>query len=62
MAVLNELAGTRVWPTHAPGRAGDVGHSLADIGAAGALLGYVPHVSVREGLQRTLDFYRAART
>ncbi len=61
VAILNELAGTSIAPTHAPGRAGDVRHSLADIRAAHALLGYAPRVTVREGLQRTLDFYRAAR-
>jgi UDP-glucose 4-epimerase len=61
VTILNELAGTNIAPTHAPGRQGDVRHSLADISAAQALLGYDPRVTVREGLTRTLAFYRAQR-
>jgi UDP-glucose 4-epimerase len=45
---------------HKPGRAGDVRHSLADIGAAKKLLGYKPQVSFEEGLRRTVAWYQAA--
>jgi nucleoside-diphosphate-sugar epimerase len=61
VTILNELGGTNIAPTHAPGRQGDVRHSLADIRAAKELLGYDPGVTLREGLTRTLAFYRAQR-
>lgn len=44
-------------PSHGPFRAGDVRHSLADIGKAKRLLGYAPDFDVREGLAMTLDAY-----
>jgi nucleoside-diphosphate-sugar epimerase len=43
--------------SHAPERAGDVRHSLADITRAKALLGYEPIVGFREGLAETLQWY-----
>ncbi len=39
-------------------RAGDVKHSLADIGKAKTLLGYAPTHSVEQGLSEALDWYR----
>jgi nucleoside-diphosphate-sugar epimerase len=59
LKILNELLGLNISASHAPGRAGDVRHSLADIGAAKALLGYQPNVTVRAGLEKTLSFYRS---
>lgn len=38
-------------------RGGDVRHSLADIGKARALLGYVPTHSVRQGLREAMGWY-----
>lgn len=38
-------------------RAGDVRHSLADIGKAQNLLGYAPSHRIREGLQETMAWY-----
>lgn len=38
-------------------RAGDVRHSLADIGKAGQLLGYSPEYSVRTGLDKATVWY-----
>jgi UDP-N-acetylglucosamine 4-epimerase len=38
-------------------RPGDVRHSLADIGKAGALLGYEPKYSVRDGLDEAAAWY-----
>jgi nucleoside-diphosphate-sugar epimerase len=43
---------------HAPSRAGDVPHTLADIDRAKRLLGYTPLVHFDEGLRRTLDYFR----
>jgi UDP-N-acetylglucosamine/UDP-N-acetyl-alpha-D-glucosaminouronate 4-epimerase len=45
---------------HTPRRAGDVPHSLADIGKAHRLLGYAPVVDFDEGFRRTLDYFRKA--
>ena len=58
---LSELIGVNVSPEYAPARPGDVLHSQADISRARQLLGYEPLVSFREGLQRTVDWYRAER-
>ncbi len=55
---LNEVLGTRMVPRHAPPRPGDVRHSLADVSAAEAALGYRSRFSFREGLGRTVAWYR----
>ncbi len=55
---LRKEAGTSLSPIHGPERAGDVKHSLADISKAKQLLGYDPGVSVKEGLKKTLEWYR----
>jgi UDP-N-acetylglucosamine 4-epimerase len=39
-------------------RAGDVRHSLADIGKARELLGYEPMHRINEGLLLAMDWYR----
>ena len=44
-------------PVHRDFRAGDVRHSLADIGKAARLLGYAPEYSVRAGLDKAADWY-----
>jgi UDP-glucose 4-epimerase len=57
-AILKELTGYTGSPAYAPPRAGDIRDSLADIGLARELLGYEPTVDFREGLRRTVDWYR----
>lgn len=47
----------RFAPDFAPARVGDVQHSWADISAAKQELGYLPRVTVHEGLARTVDWY-----
>jgi len=42
---------------HGDFRAGDVRHSLADIGKAGRLLGYQPSHHIRDGLREALPWY-----
>lgn len=44
-------------PVYRDFRAGDVRHSLADIGKARQLLGYVPEFSVRTGLDKAANWY-----
>jgi nucleoside-diphosphate-sugar epimerase len=46
---------------HREARAGDVRHSLADIGRARELLGYEPGVGLEEGLRMTLDWWKGSR-
>jgi UDP-N-acetylglucosamine/UDP-N-acetylgalactosamine 4-epimerase len=44
-------------PVYQEFRSGDVRHSLADIGKAQQLLGYVPRLRVRDGLEVALEWY-----
>lgn len=55
---LNELLGTDLAPAFAASRAGDIRQSWADISRAGAAFGFAPRVRVREGLERTLAWFR----
>lgn len=57
-ALLQKMTGFDGKPLYAPGRAGDIKHSLADITAARQSLGYEPAVDFAEGLRRTIAFYR----
>ncbi|MGA2085501.1 MAG: SDR family oxidoreductase [Terracidiphilus sp.] len=57
--ILRELTGFSGKPAYAEGRAGDIRRSLADIRLAGELLGYAPIVAFREGLRRTVEWYRS---
>jgi UDP-glucose 4-epimerase len=57
-AILRELTGYSGEPAYAEARAGDIRDSLADIGLAKELLGYEPVVDFREGLRRTVEWYR----
>jgi len=56
--ILCDLTGYTGEPAYAPSRAGDIRDSLADIRLAGKLLGYSPIVDFREGLRRTVEWYR----
>ena len=58
VARLEQLLGRRLERRHTAARAGDVPHSLADIGKATRLLGYRPLVDFDEGLRRTVEFFR----
>jgi nucleoside-diphosphate-sugar epimerase len=56
--VLRDLTGFAGDPSYAEPRSGDIRDSLADIRLAGQLPGYRPVVDFREGLKRTVDWYR----
>jgi len=56
--ILRDLTGYKGEAAYGPARAGDIHDSLADIRLAGELLGYQPIVDFREGLRRTVDWYR----
>ena len=56
--MLREMTGYTGEPAYLPPRAGDIRDSLADIRQADELLGYKPVVDFREGLRRTVEWYR----
>jgi UDP-glucose 4-epimerase len=58
IAMLNEITGQKLPAQHGPDRAGDVKHSQANIERAKELLDYAPTVDLREGLRRTLEWYK----
>ncbi|MGI8980339.1 MAG: SDR family oxidoreductase [Pirellulaceae bacterium] len=55
LAELNALCGTNIAPIFQPPRAGDVRDSLADISLAQQQLGYQSAISLREGLEKTVE-------
>lgn len=57
--ILRELTGYKGEAVYAASRSGDIRDSLADVGLAGELLGYKPLVDFREGLRRTVEWYRS---
>lgn len=62
LAVLKELTGKHdVTADYLAPRVGDVRHSLADISLARELLGYQSRVDLREGLKRTIDWWKTSR-
>jgi UDP-glucose 4-epimerase len=56
--VLREITGYDGPVNYEPERAGDIKHSLADISLAETLIGYRPKVDLREGLMRTVEWYK----
>jgi UDP-glucose 4-epimerase len=56
--LLKRLTGYPGEVAHAPDRAGDVKHSLADLSLAKKHLRYQPVVDFEEGLRRTIEWYR----
>jgi UDP-glucose 4-epimerase len=59
---LGDILGARIEPLYERPRAGEVRHSLADIGRAREDLGYAPGVGFREGLSRTVEALTGAST
>ena len=58
---MAEAQGSDLEPVMGETRAGDVRHSLADLQRAEELLGYLPAVSWRDGLKKTLEWYKSER-
>jgi len=58
--ILQGIIGFAGMPVYTPARAGDVKHSLADIGLAQKHLGYSADESFEDGLTRTVEWYRQA--
>ena len=59
--LLSEIAGVPIHTKHGEPRPGDVRDSRADITRASAKLGFAPRTSLRDGLGRTLAWYRTQR-
>lgn len=55
---LEEISGKKVNPTYVPQPAGGTDRRVPDISKAKKLLGYIPKVSIREGLKITFDWYK----
>ena len=60
LSLIAARAGVEPDPVHTPTRAGDVRTTQADVSLAGRLLGYVPKVPIEEGVERTVDWFRAS--
>jgi|SRR5215213_1970937 len=62
LAELKDLTGKQdVTAEYRESRVGDVRHSLADITLARLFLGYESKIGLREGLQRTIDWWKSSR-
>ena len=62
LAELKDLTGKQdVTAEYLDPRVGDVRHSLADNTLAREFLGYESKVGLREGLQRTIDWWKSSR-
>jgi len=64
MTVIDQIAkltGRKVRIEHRPAHPADVPATWADIGKAGELLGWVPRVTLEEGLRRCVAWYRDNR-
>lgn len=59
--LVEEIVGREVEVERRPRRAGDQLRTCADIRKARAVLGYAPRVGPREGLERTVAWFRAHR-
>jgi nucleoside-diphosphate-sugar epimerase len=58
VAVLKGLTGFGGEVYYGPARAGDIQYSRADIRLACKQLGYTPTIEFREGMRRTVDWYK----
>ncbi|MBK7790399.1 MAG: SDR family oxidoreductase [Saprospiraceae bacterium] len=54
---INAITNTSIPAIYGPNRAGDIAHSLADITKARQLLGYAAAIKVKEGLEKSFNWY-----
>jgi UDP-glucose 4-epimerase len=59
IAHLREITGSASEVVYADKQKGDAEHTLADVGLAGELVGYRSEVSIEEGLERFVEWYRS---
>jgi UDP-glucose 4-epimerase len=60
--LIQDITDTESDIVHTDGRSGDIQHSEATISRAQDYLAYEPTVSLREGLEQTVDWYRTQQT
>lgn len=58
IAIVEDILDTKIRKNIVPKRMGDQMFTKADIHKARKLLGYEPHTTLREGLQKQIDWYR----
>jgi len=58
---ISKLIGTSCEPIYIDPRPGDIKHSFADISAAKTVLGFEPGVNFKQGLKKTVAWYRKRR-
>jgi nucleoside-diphosphate-sugar epimerase len=58
---LNEICNKNIKPEYQKERVGDVLHSRADILKAKNIIGYVPKINFKEGLEKTFEWYKNAK-
>lgn len=56
---LKELLEVEIEPDFQPPRVGDIRDSMSDISKAVRVLGYTPKVDLKEGLRRSIEYYRS---
>jgi UDP-glucose 4-epimerase len=56
---MNQVLGTRLEPVYEPPRPADIRHSYASTQRAEELLGFRPRLEVREGLEQTIQWFKA---
>ena len=59
VATINAIVGKNIAPKFDPPRPGDILHSQADITKAQKLLGWMPRVDFREGIEKTVAWCRS---
>ena len=59
--VIKELSGSAFEPSMSPKREGDILRSVASIEKAKKMLGYEPKYSIKEGLEKTMEWMKNAR-
>jgi UDP-N-acetylglucosamine/UDP-N-acetylgalactosamine 4-epimerase len=57
---LKKMTNSTVSPIYTSNRIGNITHSLADISKIQTLLGYKPTVHIKEGLERTVEWFKQA--
>jgi UDP-glucose 4-epimerase len=57
-AMIREAAGSKSEIAHGPAKGGEQRRSVVDVTRAAQVFGWRPEVSLREGLGRTVEFFR----
>jgi nucleoside-diphosphate-sugar epimerase len=58
--LLEQILNVRAAVDYVASRPGDVRHSLADVNLARKILGYTPVVTIKEGLERTVEWFKGS--